>query len=195
MKRRRTHSWFCLSLYFKYALSYYAHTQLLAGRLKPYFLMRFNRKKSVPKMILDLNEMETKPERIKSSYETQSSLTQNCFTFEASSFFFHQLCSKVTRTAFLIYCRLILQQLLSRVVHNGVIFFMKSQLNSDKVENILKCSMDSIPSPSTSVKIKSMGRTNCLRCKGKTLLGIVNKLLKTKNLLTSPSNVLPYYLK
>jgi hypothetical protein len=32
-----------------------------------------------------------------------------------------------------------------------------------------------------------------LRCKGKTLLGIVNKLLKKK--LTSPSNVLPYYLK
>jgi hypothetical protein len=30
---------------------------------------------------------------------------------------------------------------------------------------------------------------------GKTLLGIVNKLLKTKSLLTSPSNDLPYYLK
>ena len=35
----------------------------------------------------------------------------------------------------------------------------------------------------------------CLRCKGKTLLGIVNKLLKTKRLLTSPSNVLPLHLK
>jgi hypothetical protein len=34
-----------------------------------------------------------------------------------------------------------------------------------------------------------------LRCKGKTLLGIVNKLLKTKKLLTSPNSVLPYYLK
>ena len=32
------------------------------------------------------------------------------------------------------------------------------------------------------------------RCKGKTLLGVVNKLLNTKSLLTMPSNVLPYYL-
>ena len=31
--------------------------------------------------------------------------------------------------------------------------------------------------------------------KGKTLLGVVNKLLRRKSLLTSPSNVLPYYLK
>jgi hypothetical protein len=29
-----------------------------------------------------------------------------------------------------------------------------------------------------------MGGKVCLRCKGKTLLGIVNKLLKTKSLLT-----------
>ena len=64
-----------------------------------------------------------------------------------------------------------------------------------KVENILKGSLDSIPSPSPSVKIQIMGGKVCLRCKGKTLLGIVNKLLKTKGLLTSPSNVLPYYLK
>jgi hypothetical protein len=48
----------------------------------------------------------------------------------------------------------------------------------DKVENILKGSLDSIPSPSTSVKIQIMGGKVCLRCKGKTLLGIVNKLLK-----------------
>ena len=34
-----------------------------------------------------------------------------------------------------------------------------------------------------------------LQSKGKTLLGIVNKLQKTKSLLTSPSNVLPYHLK
>ena len=63
-----------------------------------------------------------------------------------------------------------------------------------KVEKILK---DSIPSPSLSVKIQIqiMGGKVCLRCKGKTLLGVVNKLLKTKSLLTSPSNVLPYYLK
>ena len=46
----------------------------------------------------------------------------------------------------------------------------------DKVEKILKGSLDSIPSPSPSVKIQ----------------GDVNKLLKTKSLLTSPSNVLPY---
>ena len=63
-----------------------------------------------------------------------------------------------------------------------------------KVENILKGSLDSIPSPSPSVKIQIMGGKVCLRCKGKTLLG-VNKLLKKKSLLTSPSNVLPYYLK
>ena len=55
-----------------------------------------------------------------------------------------------------------------------------------KVEKILKGSLDSIPSPSPSVKIQIMGWKVCLRCKGKTLLGI---------LLTSPSNVLPCYLK
>jgi hypothetical protein len=64
-----------------------------------------------------------------------------------------------------------------------------------KVEKIFKGSLDSILSPSPSVKIQIMGMKNCLRCKGKTLLGVVNKLLKTKSLLTSPSNVLPYYLK
>jgi len=52
-----------------------------------------------------------------------------------------------------------------------------------------------IPSPSPSVKIQIIGRKVCLRCKGKTLLGIVQKLLKTKSLLTSLNNVLPYYLK
>ena len=56
-------------------------------------------------------------------------------------------------------------------------------------------SLDMIPSPSPSVKIQIIGGKVCLRCKGKTLLGIVNKLLKTKSLLTSPSNVLPYYPK
>jgi hypothetical protein len=44
-----------------------------------------------------------------------------------------------------------------------------------KVENILKGSLDSIPSPSPSVKIQIMGGKVCLRCKGKTLLGLVNK--------------------
>ena len=64
-----------------------------------------------------------------------------------------------------------------------------------KVENILKGSLDLIPSPSPSVKIQIMGGKVCLRCKGKTLMGSVNKLLKTKSLMTKPSNVLPYYFK
>ena len=49
-----------------------------------------------------------------------------------------------------------------------------------KVENILKGSLVLIPSPSPLVKIQIMGGKVCLRCKGKTLLGVVNKLLKTK---------------
>ena len=64
-----------------------------------------------------------------------------------------------------------------------------------KVEIFLKGSLDSIPSPSPSVKIQIMGGKVCLRCNGKTLLGVANKLLKSKSLLTSPSNVLPYSLK
>ena len=49
-----------------------------------------------------------------------------------------------------------------------------------KVENFSKGSLDSIPSPSPSVKIQIMSRKICLRCKGKILLGIVNKPMKTK---------------
>ena len=64
-----------------------------------------------------------------------------------------------------------------------------------KVKKILKGSLDSISSPSRSVKIQIMGGKVCLRCKAKTLLDVVTKLLKIKSLLTSPSNVLPYYLK
>ena len=60
-----------------------------------------------------------------------------------------------------------------------------------KVEKIFKGSQDSIP----SVKIQIMGGKVCIRFKDKTLLVVVNKLLKTKSLLTSPCNVLPYYLK
>ena len=41
-----------------------------------------------------------------------------------------------------------------------------------KVEKILTGSMDSIPSPSPSAKTQIMGVEVCLRCKGKTLLGI-----------------------
>ena len=44
-----------------------------------------------------------------------------------------------------------------------------------KVENVLKGSLDSIPLPSPSVKIQIMGKKVCLRCKGKTLMGVVNK--------------------
>ena len=70
-----------------------------------------------------------------------------------------------------------------------------SEHSNVKVEKILEGSLDSIQSPSPSVKIQILGRKVCLRCKGKTLQGVVNKLLKTKSLLTSPSNVLSYYLK
>ena len=67
--------------------------------------------------------------------------------------------------------------------------------SSSKVEKNLKGILDSILSPSPSENIQIMGTKVCLRCRGKTLLGIVNLLLKTKSLLTSPSNVLPYSLK
>ena len=60
-----------------------------------------------------------------------------------------------------------------------------------KVERILKGSLDSIPSTSPLAKIQIMGGKVCFWCKGKTLLGVVKKLLKTKTLLTSPSNILP----
>jgi hypothetical protein len=46
-------------------------------------------------------------------------------------------------------------------------------LTHAKVENILKCSLNLIP----SVKIQIMGGKVCLTCKGKTLLGDVNKRL------------------
>ena len=41
-----------------------------------------------------------------------------------------------------------------------------------KVEKILKGSLDLIPSPLPSVKIQTMVGKVCLRCKGKTLLGL-----------------------
>ena len=47
-----------------------------------------------------------------------------------------------------------------------------------KVEKILKGSLDS--TPLASVRIQTMGGKVCLRCKGKTLLGVVNQLLRTK---------------
>jgi hypothetical protein len=57
---------------------------------------------------------------------------------------------------------------------------MKRYIFRRKVEKILKDSLVSISSPSTSVKIQNMGGEVCLWCKGKTLLGDVNKLLVFK---------------
>mgnify|MGYP001452804506 CR=1 FL=1 len=48
--------------------------------------------------------------------------------------------------------------------------------SSGKVEKILKSSLDLIPSLSPTVKIQIMGGKVCLRCKGKTLLDVVNIL-------------------
>ena len=50
-----------------------------------------------------------------------------------------------------------------------------------KVEKILEGILDSISSPSPLVKIQFMGGKVCLKCKGKTLMSDVNKLLKTKH--------------
>ena len=80
-------------------------------------------------------------------------------------------------------------------IHFLANFAIAIQMIVSKVENILKGILDSIPSPSPSTKIQIMGGKVCLRCKGKTLLDVLNNLLKTKSLLTSPSNVLPYHLK
>ena len=63
-----------------------------------------------------------------------------------------------------------------------------------KVEKIWEDSLDLISSSSPLVKIQ-IWAGSFLRCKGKTLLGVVNKLLRTRILLTSPINVLPHYLK
>ena len=62
--------------------------------------------------------------------------------------------------------------------HRGVSHLQWGQLLyevelSNKVEKILKGSPVLIPSPSPLVKIQIMGGKICLRCKGKTLLGIV----------------------
>ena len=53
-----------------------------------------------------------------------------------------------------------------------VSWFMKCF--SHKVEKILKGSLDSIPSSTSSAKIQIMGGKVCYRYKGKTLLGVVN---------------------
>ena len=56
-----------------------------------------------------------------------------------------------------------------------------------KVEKILKGSLDSILPSSPLVEIQIMDGKICLRCKGKTLLGFVNKHFIFKHLLTTPS--------
>ena len=76
-----------------------------------------------------------------------------------------------------------------RIVHQ-LIFEALKFYNDVKVGNILKGSLDSIPSLSPSVKIQIMNS-----CKGRTLLGIVKKLLKTKRLLAPAINILLHYLK
>ena len=54
-----------------------------------------------------------------------------------------------------------------------------------KVEKILKVNLDSILSPSPSVKIQIMGGKICLRCEDETLLGVVNKLFVFKAVFPS----------
>ena len=58
----------------------------------------------------------------------------------------------------------------------NIIQIQNSFAAKGKVIKILKDSLDSIPSPSPSVKIQTIGGKVCFRCKGKILLGIVNKL-------------------
>ena len=60
--------------------------------------------------------------------------------------------------------------------------FIRNEKIIDKEEKIIKGSLDLIQSPSPSVKIQIMDRKVFLRCKGKTLLGIVGKLLRAKSL-------------
>ena len=78
--------------------------------------------------------------------------------------------------------------------HSIYIWTVGSKLLLCKVENILKGSLDSIPSP--SVWNSNYWRESLLvRCKGKTFLTLINKLLKTKSLLTPPSNNLNWIWK
>jgi hypothetical protein len=62
---------------------------------------------------------------------------------------------------------------------------IKEGLKYIKVDKILKGVQHLIPSPSPTVKIQIMGGKICLSCKGKKLLGVVNKRLKTKCFTTS----------
>ena len=53
-------------------------------------------------------------------------------------------------------------------------------IDASKVKKIIEDSLNSIPSPLPSVKIEIMGGKVGLRCKGKTLLGVVNKSFAQK---------------
>ena len=65
---------------------------------------------------------------------------------------------------------------LQKILFKNKFMRMKKTTNYGKVEKILKGSLHSIPSP--LVKIQIMDGKICLMCKGKTLLGVVDKLLK-----------------
>ena len=62
----------------------------------------------------------------------------------------------------------------------SILSYSGFEQKSNKVEKILRGSLDSIPSPSPLVKIQIMGGKVCLRYKGKILLGVVNKLFFQK---------------
>ena len=74
-----------------------------------------------------------------------------------------------------------------------MIFDLTKCILVGKVENILKDSLDSIVSPSPSVKIQIMDGKVCFRCKDKKNRHC--QQTNTKSLLTSPSNVFLNYLK
>ena len=78
---------------------------------------------------------------------------------------------------------------MAKILLNGPTVFTVLPILNFKGAKILKGNLDSIPSP--SVKIQIMALKICLRCKA----NIAGCFLKTNSLLTSPSNVLPYYVK
>ena len=69
----------------------------------------------------------------------------------------------------------------------------------NKIEKILKGSLNLIPSPSPSVKIQIMGGKICFRCKGKTLGKKIarhcHKTFENKTFVDITQNILPYYFK
>ena len=95
------------------------------------------------------------------------------------------MCGNVWRSETIVY-RMKMQCNVGEVMPMGCLFMLPNSkiYIPSEVEKILKGSLDSLPSPSPSVKIQIMGGKVRLRCKGKTLLAVVNKLLKTKSLST-----------